>query len=152
MDTIIASIIARLTDDTLRARIIAQPTQSNVITLAEEGYHCFVASPHPIATSGAGRWGYKTVRDVGVIVVSPPVMRDPGGREDNAVKQHLANEIKCVDAVLDFKTEPKASGAIMIRWTPGGDEMTRWIKLNPGMFASGLNFTVTYVPTLTKPV
>ncbi len=147
MDTIIAGIVTRLAG--LRPRIVAQPTDSNVITLGEAGVHLFVGSPEPEDRSGAGRWGYKVTRPVGAIVVTGPTMRDPGGRDDAAVKAHLVRELEVVDAVLDFKNAPTNAGAIMVRWTPGGSEVTRWLKLNPGLLATTLIFTVTYAPSLT---
>jgi len=146
METVIAGIVTRLAG--FRPRIVSQPTQSNVLTLAEAGVHLFVGSPDPFHQSGAGRWGYKVTRPVGAVVVSGPTMRDPGGRDDEAVKAHLARETEVVDAVMDFKNAPTNAGAVMIRWT-GGDDVTRWLKLNPGLMATTLTFTVTYVPSLT---
>lgn len=149
MDTIIANLILRLTAASLRPRIISVPTESSVLTLPEAGVHLFVRSPRPFAQAGAGRYGYKTERDVGAVVVSTPTLRDPGGRDDHAVKAQLAAELAVVDAMLDFNRTPIDTGAVMVRWVPGGDEIVRWVKTNPGMIVSGLMFTVTYVPVLT---
>lgn len=149
-DEILAAIVSRI-PTALRPRIVAQPTQSNVVTLAEQGVHLWVGSPQPFSQSGGYRYAHKVDRAVGAIVVSTPSLRDPGGRDDAAVKALLATEIDVVDAIIDFKNAPADSGAVMIRWVPGGDEVNRWVKLNPGCLSSSLLFNVTYAANLTRP-
>lgn len=146
-EKILVGLVERL--DRRLTRIVAQPLSAGPITLGEKGVHLFVGSPRPLATSGAGRWGYKVERDVQAYVVSGPTLRDPGGRDDAAVLAHLAEERSVVDAIMDFKNTPSDIGAIMVRWTAGG-EIERHVKLNPGLMASSLNFTVTYAEDLTR--
>lgn len=149
--TILTNFIARLaTVVALRPQVVMKPLPGPVPYDGKTGVHCFVGSPQPVPTSGAGRWGYKVTRTISVLCVTES-LNDPGGRSEAAAAKHLAFEDSVIDVGLDFNVAPKdlGGGMFMCRWVPGGDEMMRFVKLNPGLNGSVLVFEVSYSQTLT---
>lgn len=145
--------MARLATETeLRPQIVMKPLPGPVPYDAKTGVHVFVSSPQPEDTCGAGRNGYKVKRMLYVLVVSE-TLNDVGGRGEIGAKKHLRLENKVVNAGMDFLKTPKGMGtAYRCMWVAGGDEMMKYVKLNPGLNGSVLVFSVEFSETLSSLV
>ena len=149
-ETILTKFVERIaTVSGTRPQVVIRPLPGPVPYDGKTGVHCFVGPDEPFDTAGAGRWGYKTKRNISCLCVTES-LNDPGGRSEVAAARHFAFERSVVNAGLDFHAAPVATGtAFKVRWVSGGSDMMKYVKLNPGLNGSILVFEVEYVPTLS---
>lgn len=134
-------------------RIVVIPDAEQIGTeyLGVPGYLLRVNPPEPVAMSGAGRHGYVCNRRVDVIVVTSSHL-DPGGRDDGAARQHLNRQDAVINVLNLWPPADSTYGTPIgrqIKFVPGGMDITRRLKTNPGMLASALCFDVFYTPPQT---
>lgn len=147
---ILSAFVARLaTEPELRPQVVMRPLPGPVPYDAKTGVHVFVGAPEPKGKAcGAGRGAYQVRRRVSVLCVTES-LNDMGGRSESAVAKQLNLENKVCNAGMDFLKDPIALGtAYQCMWVAGGDEMMRYVKLNPGLCGSVLVFEIDYVETL----
>jgi hypothetical protein len=96
--------------------------------------------------SGGGRHDYRVSRIVDVFILTMS-LQDPGGRDENAVRGHLLREEEVYDALHDQPppgTPQNNSIPVTFKWVPGGAEIARQVRVDPGMLVSVLSFQIKY--------
>jgi hypothetical protein len=124
-------------------RVCAAPDANMPEYLGEPGYVLRVRPPVPSTLSGGDRHAYVVDRVIDVFVVSLN-LQDVGGRDDAAVKAHLDAEDRVIDVIHSAPPEATEPIGITCKWSPGGEEIVRQMKTNPGLLVSLVPFVVTY--------
>jgi hypothetical protein len=164
LDVIEARLVARVDEEreaevaegrtyNFPVRVCAAPHDRISEYLAQPGIVVRVRQPEPFALSGAGRYGFQVIRKVDVFVVSTSLV-DVGGRDDKATRQHVRREELVVDALClqpPVGTDYNLRAGTTIHWVPGGEDIARTIKTDPGLLRSCLVFQIQYTaPTKVK--
>lgn len=155
-----ARLVASLLDsggeavDDSFVRIVAKPNPTYASYKPEEGVALILHSPEPSPRpAGANRHGLLVRRIVEVHVATQSLL-DRAGQEEQLVAAHTALEEQVVNAIQDFRpTDLQVPDTervgLFVQWVPGGPEIERQVRLDPGMAFSALLFEVTYVAPLS---
>lgn len=143
---LVGALVPELEQATSRyVRIIARPNPDYAEYKAEEGVALCLRSPDPEKNAGAGRWGKLTRRVLEVYVASEN-LSDKAGEDEILVTKHLDLEEAVVNVLEDWY--PDKTGAVRVAWMPGGAEIERRVRTDPGVALSVLLFELTYVPPI----
>lgn len=129
-------------------RVCAAPDANIGEYLSQRGLVVRVRPPVPELLSGGDRHAYITTRVIDVFVLTEN-LRDPGGRNDSAVKNHLDREEAVIDVIHSTPPATTERIGITCKWSPGGAEIFKQAKTDAGLFVSVLPFVITYRPKLT---
>jgi hypothetical protein len=149
--TILTALIARIVNGVpsnvgTQVRVVAVPDDRLHEYLAEPGFLIRVRPATPFADSGAGRWGYLVTRQIDVFIITQN-LSDPGGRDDLAVAAHCDVEEAVVNALLlipPLDTTYSTAVGKTIKWVPGGEELVRQMKTDPGLIVSAQSYAIMY--------
>lgn len=140
--TVAAQVVARLS--AFDAKVVVRPDVKNGVYLGEAGVRVAFGSPQPSSTPGAGTFSLLTVRPIQVWVFTVNLL-DRAGEDGTAASAHWATEDGIVNALIDRAGQTAKIGAGRgVFWTPGGDELSRQVKTDPGQILSVLTFGVEY--------
>ena len=135
-----------ITDRYVRVVVTKGLSPANAEFRAERGITIRVGPPQPQPNCGAGRAGWKTVRDIEVWAVSECLL-DQAGDDLEAVKRHCTVEEALVDAVVDSVPAGQPNNdpfGIRVTWVPGGSPMRRINETDQGVVQSSLTFRCEY--------
>lgn len=147
LDAVVSRIVnGAPSNTTTQVRIVAVPDDQLPTYLSEPGFLIRIRPPAPFADSGAGRWGYVVQRQIDIFIITQSLL-DPGGRDDLAVATHCNTEEAVINALLLIPpTDTTYSTAIgkTIKWVPGGDIITRQMKIDAGLIVSAQSYVIMY--------
>lgn len=124
-------------------RIVATPNPKLSQYRAEQCVALRFPPPEPQTTAGAGRYGQPVVRTLQVYVGTEN-LSDQAGEDEVAALHHLDLEDAVINALVDAQPNQDTRIGISVRFVPGGSEIERDVKQDPGMLYSVLLFEVKY--------
>lgn len=145
LDVFVARLTAGVTDAPVA--ITAVPENALHQYEAQDGLLVHVGTPSPVSRCGAGRYNTRVFREVTVVILTQSLL-DQAGQDPVAVRKHIDREEAVADSV--HLIGPVGSGTnlrtgILCEWVPGGMEVARQIKSDPGMLMGALKFRIEYV-------
>jgi len=131
---------------------ITTPPDERPLHRAEEGITISLSGPQTDSSSGAGRYGMKTVRQL-IVQVASVCNKDVSGEDRYACVSHYDLEETVIDAIMDRHPQVEDVPALIPLGITcnhtGGTDAARAMGKDVGRIESTLNFTITYPATLS---